>query len=437
MSDKESDTDQQCQAKRRKSDVTENKNQNEASLAGPSNVETSADIFKMNIDCFEELFDWLSLGDLFDLRVTCKRFKKIVDYYFKVNYPRIGKFKLNNNHLDMFRQMDSGTIGWIREIEVLVGHDFDVNQFSSIEKILNNVKNIIIKRWKTDSNIYNCFLKYCKNLKCLSIKRTNIFSSIDISSEWLSHQYPSIEYLRIDNILKSEINDFVQFFHLNPNIHAVSIDLQCLNNIGSHLFEAGIKFDRFYTTEYFTEEEHLDSLKQHYDIGFYKRLCLNTNYVRTETENSHSKLALIGTEVLGVRDLTFKIPSLPNLKELNINSMFDFDEKYKHMNNIVERFNCLSINSNVFLTFIGKFPKLKHFKFFHLEDTNKLNLIAMNKERQKLPGACKTIIYVPDELFLTTKWAMTKTNFNLIELKRYEACDWDQFFENDCKVCRP
>lgn len=38
-------------------------------------------MLKLNADCFEELFEWLSVADLLTLRRTCKRLQQMVDYF--------------------------------------------------------------------------------------------------------------------------------------------------------------------------------------------------------------------------------------------------------------------------------------------------------------------------------------------------------------------
>lgn len=41
----------------------------------------STQIFKLNVDYFTPIFEWLSLADLLHLRRTCKRIKAVVDRY--------------------------------------------------------------------------------------------------------------------------------------------------------------------------------------------------------------------------------------------------------------------------------------------------------------------------------------------------------------------
>lgn len=52
----------------------------------------------------------------------------------------------------------------------------------------------------------------------------------------------------------------------------------------------------------------------------------------------------------------------------------------------------------------------------------------LNTEREKLDGAQKVMIYVPDTVFLLTKWATRNgtTNFSLIEMKRTESYEWNR-----------
>ena len=139
--------------------------------------------------------------------------------------------------------------------------------------------------------------------------------------------------------------------------------------------------------------------------------------------------ASIGLEVLK-GDVNIENQALPCLKELYIYGVAC--RCHENVKN-VERITSWSIYYNGIMEFIGFFPKLKHFRIKNIFDTEQFNLNAMNKQRKKLAGACKTTIYVPENDFLLTKWS-TNTSIGLIELKRVQACDWDQLFENDCRT---
>lgn len=94
--------------------------------------------------------------------------------------------------------------------------------------------------------------------------------------------------------------------------------------------------------------------------------------------------------------------------------------------------NILLKNVNSFEFAINKtrVNRLHHGKFFE-ESENILDLRGLNKEREKLTFAKKILIYVKEDIFLATKWALTQTEFNLIEMKRIDSYDWNMAFKID------
>lgn len=68
---------------------------NQMAIAGPSNEQTSPKIFKLDVDCFDEIFEYFSLEDLDSFGQTCKAMHKLTGEYFKRNYPH-GKIQLKN-----------------------------------------------------------------------------------------------------------------------------------------------------------------------------------------------------------------------------------------------------------------------------------------------------------------------------------------------------
>lgn len=415
---------------------TENQadDQDQLAMVGSSNRETSSNIFQMDVKCFTELFEWLSVVDLLALRLTCNRFKEIINHFINSNYPEFVKFKVKDKNFDMIRQMNASTVGMVNEMIVSVGHDFDCTQFMLIKNLLNNVEKISIKSWPTIANdFYNSFLKFCNNVTRLTIKRwDNWDPKININNVWLRHKYPSLEYICLEDIPKEEIDDFVQFFRLNPNIRVLSVDLETLAEIGSHLVTAGIKFDQLYIHLDSFEATSLELLKNLHNNGFYKRLHLSFEEMELDAEEDLNGLALIGTEVLCSDYLGLIIPSsLSSLRELKFNERCEYDEHYENVRHFIERLNCGTLFPEDVLSYSRNCPNLKHLKIHYLYDTYKFDLYELNEERKRLIGACKTTIYVDEATFLTIKWATSKTDYDLVELKRLQACDWDQLFEND------
>lgn len=75
-------------------------------LAGPSvEVSSPTEFIELNIDCLENLFDFLSVNDLFKLRQTCKRIKRIVDYFIRTYYPAYGVVSLIPKWFNKFRKV--------------------------------------------------------------------------------------------------------------------------------------------------------------------------------------------------------------------------------------------------------------------------------------------------------------------------------------------
>lgn len=67
---------------------------------------------------------------------------------------------------------------------------------------------------------------------------------------------------------------------------------------------------------------------------------------------------------------------------------------------------------------------------FCRSDTKVLSLPAMNREREKLHGAQKMTIYVREDIYLATKWALIKNQFSLIRLKRIDSFEWIHDFDH-------
>lgn len=430
MSKAEGDSTQKVDSKQPKlNDDGDKQDQNESAAAGPSNEEPPSSIFKLDVDCFEELFDYLSVNDLLSVRRTCKRFKKLVNHYIKINCPELMKAKLDDNNIEVFRGMDAGTIELINRLTVSVGSDFDADQFSLIKDILAKLQKIFINKWKTNPDFYNIFLKYCTNVKILYIHRRNYNPEVITSNEWLHHQYPSLEYISLRVVLNNEIDELETFFHLNPNIQWLSIQMEYLDQIGMRFVAAGITFDQLYFFEPYMVEERMQFLKSLYDNGFYKRLNLDaSNFLLADPIDNPAEsvmtLTQIGLEVMQCDYLIFTIPQIPTLKELCFFQCCEHMPHYENVKNDIERFYAGHATPDGIIAFVSKFPKLKHFfikRMFYKVD---LDLAAINKARESLPGACKTTIYSNDMVYLATKCASKTTKFNLIEIKR-EYIDWD------------
>lgn len=99
----------------------------------------------------------------------------------------------------------------------------------------------------------------------------------------------------------------------------------------------------------------------------------------------------------------------------------------------LEQIQILQASMAEILPFISNSKNLEkiHIMNFYSADGYQefvINLAALNKEREKLDGACKTTIYVREIYYLYTKWAQKDTDLSLIRLKRIESFEFDDHF---------
>ncbi|XP_031637726.1 uncharacterized protein LOC116351253, partial [Contarinia nasturtii] len=130
--------------------------------AGPSNVESSPKIFKLSIDCMDEIFEYLSLKDLHSFGQTCKRMNKVAGEYFKQNYSSVQTWFNNGNGIrTYYSDKDGVRFQWIKisgfsqfiPSILIVDGDFNyiqsrVSDFESVERISIELSIIDIERIK-------------------------------------------------------------------------------------------------------------------------------------------------------------------------------------------------------------------------------------------------------------------------------------------------
>lgn len=101
-------------------------------------------ILELKVDCCEELFEWLTLSDLKSLRQTCKRLKKIVDYYIQSIYPK-GFGRLNIYDDD---QQPKDLCGFDSSFSQLYKHIYITYSNPITCKLIENIKPILSSVFK-------------------------------------------------------------------------------------------------------------------------------------------------------------------------------------------------------------------------------------------------------------------------------------------------
>lgn len=296
-----------------------------AMVDASTNNESTPKLFKLNVDCFEYVFEWLSLSDLLKFRRTCKRMKAVVDYYIKLNYPRILSsrmisFKFDRLQLDCFQ--------WIKCLQ-LNNRLLDTTA-NSIKHVLNQLESLELTDVKMQGDAYETFLKFCPNLKHLCVA-TRKYPIIGTGNDWLLHQYPKLEYFHIKVYRPHELEqplrcpELLQFFQQNPNVRTFgACDSFLLMNrdvlLGSH-----IKLDRLDINVGEDLETICRFTNDLREQEFYSRLHIQVwaNSIRNDQQWEHI-WQFRDIERLALRSLTgdVNVPVMESIKELRFETIW-------------------------------------------------------------------------------------------------------------------
>lgn len=411
--------------------------------AGPSSP-----ILTLNVDGFEELFEWLSLADLRSLRQTCKRLKQVVDYFIKMNYPAVqigfGSIELYEANVDQFRQLDPVKIKMIKQAEIFF-NTLTQKEIDIFKGILPQLERLKIGTWQCEVNFYESILKWCVNLKSLSIYRISM-EIMGEEKDWLHRQYPTIEHILMDDNdiggpgMASEYVELKTFFEMNPNIRTFSTTFNLLRANQNLFLGSNIKIDQLNVDGDCFYENGMVAicglLNQLYEQGFHRRLSMRAKYIDDQTE-----LNLI-TSVRGLEKLYLvcitretKPVLLPDLREICIfGGDFEDTDSLAQSLVIVERVYFKRAKADLFASILRFARTVKEIMIDHLEEganfeNGVIDLAALNKVRKELDGAGKVTIYVKEDVFLSTKFAIAKTKLSLVSLKQAAAVKWAPEFQ--------
>ncbi|XP_055303129.1 uncharacterized protein LOC129568836 isoform X2 [Sitodiplosis mosellana] len=252
-------------------------------------VKQSSPIFKLTVDCCDEIFEYLSLKDLHSFGHTCRAMQKVAGEYFKQNYSTVENIteeyaiyticdeKGNRKKLEE-RIETSGFNQFIASISnyyifstyllhyihanidefplinhiTLVGFNFSDDRVESIQNLLSKVECVEIRDCHVNGDFYELFLKYCVNVKQLYVQECDVgfYDSEDEDAfeenRWLVHQYPKLEHfeLRPGDIVE-ERPEIFRFFQLNPNIRTFSTTADCVWANRNELLRSNAKLDIF------------------------------------------------------------------------------------------------------------------------------------------------------------------------------------------------
>ncbi|XP_031634261.1 uncharacterized protein LOC116347697 [Contarinia nasturtii] len=465
-------------SKKPKLSHSDNQDCNGDAIAGPSNDESTPKIFKLNIDCLEEIFEYLNVKDLHSFGKTCRRMNKVAGEYYKQNYSS-ADIRCEKDGIYMYEGYVKERISGFNKFIPCISYYGDdpnddlgpvkyikshINEFEStnhihleelsinktrigyFKKLLPQLEIVRHRECSVDGDFYDLLLKYCKNLKEIHVQNWDVGNRRKVKLNWLLQKYPKLERFELRPSKPCRIEELREFFVRNPNVQRFSTTARFLWKNDDIFLNSNAKLD-ILELEGFnnycpsfkgkqTSENILELLNQLHKRDFYKRLYIYVNRVNKEMSTLFTSLE--GLELLCIEESfqkSYNLAQLTNLKELIM-----FGSKIpKYMEILangltkLERLYIHSASIGDIMPFIRRSPKLNKIKFIppYYSTGVVLNLAMLNKERAKLTGARKIIIYTRDDVFLATKWTTRNGNTNLsfIEMRRVDSIKWNHYFQ--------
>lgn len=289
-----------------------------------------------------------------------------------------------------------------------------------IKKILAKIEFIEFYR-NVSEDVYESLLKFCSNLK-----RMNIVY-LDLKDQgWLHQKYDMLEYVCID--YENEIVNCTDFFEQNPNIREFKCGGRFLIRNKDWLLKTNAKLDylNIMRIEVFDSDIY-PLLNQLHEREFYKKIQLHLQ-LNQDTTNKISKLPIRGISVRRPIKRNFDFPKdfpgMTDAKEMDLRvaNNYNIGKFFTKFPNVT-RVSLWDSSPNQILPLIKQLKNLRDLfiSFGWNYQIEQLNLWTLNKEREKLSGACRVTIYVNEGIFLATKRAYNNRDYKFIEIKRHQS----------------
>ncbi|XP_055297718.1 uncharacterized protein LOC129566123 [Sitodiplosis mosellana] len=406
-------------------------------------TEQPPQIFKLNVDCFEKVFEYLSIKDLHTFGQTCKRMQRVTGHFYRQQFP---KNHISHNKYVGFHEY-AGTLSLIASGPTdelnLTNIDWDI--FKSAKRIdflgvnldqikmmpmefLNQIEDIVLFFCKVNESFYESVLKQFTNVKVLQI----VCSEFDY--EWVTRKYPKLQHFTWFASKRATAVKLRSFLQQNSTIRSLSTKLSWLLPNETEMME--LKLDDLCISTTLLQQNDSDFLNKLHANGVYKRLHINTRDNQTFVDGLSSLKSLVRFTVMKIGGMV-DLSSLVNLKVLKFSTMRignciniankpALAQSLENLNEV--HFNAAGIDD--ILPFVHLSPKLKKIGVILKlgENPNQaIDPVAMNREREKLLTktlyVSKVTIYIPQSNYLATKWKTTEIDLKLIEIKRVESID--------------
>lgn len=420
-----------------------------------------APILKLNTDCCDELFAYLSFEDLQLLGQTCKALLNVTGKYFQKHYASTPKFMESDgvcmpyNLEDQSRLIyiaplfyrflkyikhrypDLGSIAYhqnhahaFESLTEILFSRYELNRdfVASMQSVLPKINVLWVCGTRNEGDLYEDLLQFCGNLKEL-----HVGLEVDIPdpqkaikrqgpNSWMLREYPSLEWFSLTGMSIFHVNELSIFLARNPSIQKFTTEAGFLFECRLELLKSNIRLDKLEVSDIFRETvpAFCELLNQLYDRGFYKHLNITINIAQEVIDNFAT---LCGFDELHICDIEGKcdFSRLNHLKSLELSDYYDNSSHVIELATSLTNLQYLQFGEakfNDILPFIQQSKRLKSIEVHSFQGD--MDLVKLNTERENLPEAHKVIIYVSDYVFLATKWSIRNgdTNLSKVELRR-------------------
>lgn len=421
-------------------------------------VNKPSQFIAFNIDCWENIFDNLSLRDILVMSQTCKQMCKISGNYFR-KYFYGTQCDIINNEDFFIRWFQFEQTDFLRFIDTLniFGQLYDsfntfpnadlyrsltkLNlcfmdlsecQIHGLQNILNNVESVQLYNCAIFDGFFEHFFELCPKLKCLSVNRV-VFKSDAVFNSLFLQRCRTLQCFQYfgTNRMSHKNCALKIFLTQNPSIKYLEIDAEDLWLNRYLLFGLNIQLDYLaikIRLDAITAIPFANLLKNLHRHGFYKKfhltvISLPNNFEFQEFVDAMTSFSAF-EQLYTVQCVN--LSCLTQLKELFISgNRFATDMEMLAIKlTQLKRLHICGARVEFILPFLRHTKTLQTI-LIESDLDNALNVIALNQEREKLERAQKVSIGVCENIYLATKWQFGQLNCQFVQIVREESIDFD------------
>lgn len=426
---------------------------------GPTPVQT-ADILKLNIDCLGEVFDYLPLKDLLSVGRTCKRLQQVVGHIYRQNYSGLdvncssrGIFVDRRFQIDylapFIEKMDiyyDGAFRYFLKVhtnlrrlkQLRIGHvKMNASDMRKIKEVLGRLEHLHLDDCNLKGSLHENMLVFCPKLKHLGVfSYPGPSAIVGNGNDWLLQKYTTLESFELTlgsfyRKRKFKIDELKTFLEQHSSIHTLTTTPHTLYDNRGSLLSANVQFNELIIRNHIGE--HIDNIEmcmpfftELHERGFYKRLAFLDVWrggYEAIIEGMASLKAIVKVYALSEDKLNLR--GFQNVEKLYCYSN-DTIGDFKAMVTSLKKLQCIgfTVTNYYHVEFlISHAANIKKIVVYaNIKDSDcVIDLVALNKRRAELTAPQKISLFVEENVYLATKWALNETNFEFIRLMRRDS----------------